>query len=74
MANTNCKICFTLGNGKDITTISRAMNLKQEDRRSIDKLKIGHAVVKIKERFDEPIHIKFPKVQIDKGGIRKRTL
>lgn len=62
-ANTNCKICFTLGNGKDISDISKAMNLTQEQRRYIDKLKTGHAIVKIKNRFDEPIHVKIPHVK-----------
>ena len=67
LANTNTKICFTLGNGRDIKTIGSAMNLKLEEFRFIDKLKVGHAIVKIKERFDVPIHVRFPKVPIDKS-------
>jgi len=67
LANTNCKICFTLGNGRDIKTIGSAMNLRTEESRFIDKLKVGHGIVKIKERFDEPIHVSFPKVPIDKS-------
>jgi hypothetical protein len=31
LANTNCKICFNLGNGKDITTMARAMSLTAEE-------------------------------------------
>ena len=67
LANTNTKICFTLGNGKDIKTIESAMNLRNDESRFIDKLKVGHAIVKIKERFDVPIHVRFPKVPIDKS-------
>ena len=67
MANTNCKICFTLGNGKDILSISKSMNLSSEEEKMIDKLQIGHAIVKQKNRFDEPIHIKIPHVKIKKG-------
>ncbi len=66
LANTNCKICFNLGNGLDIETISKAMSLTPEEQQSIDKLKIGHAIVKMKERFSEPIHVKFPLVPINK--------
>jgi len=68
-ANTNCKICFNLGNGKDIENIAKSMNLKNEEKRFIDKLKVGHAIVKMKERFNEPIHVKFPLVPIDKSSI-----
>lgn len=67
LANTNCKICFTLGNGRDVKTIGSAMNLKTDESRFIDKLKVGHAIVKMKERFDVPIHVRFPKVPIDKS-------
>ena len=66
-ANTNCKICFTLGNGKDIYDIAKSMNMTNEQERMIDKLKTGHAIVKIKERFDEPIHVRIPLVEITKG-------
>jgi len=69
LANTLCKICFNLGNGKDISTISRAMNLTREEKRYIDKLKVGHAIIKMKERFSEPIHIRFPLVPIIKSPV-----
>lgn len=60
LANTNCKICFNLGHGNDIAAMSRALNLTKTESRFIDKLKIGHAIVKLKSRFSEPIHIHFP--------------
>jgi len=67
LANTNCKICFNLGNGNDIEKIARAMNLTNEEKRYIDKLKVGHAIIKMKERFPEPIHVKFPLMPIRKA-------
>ena len=66
LANTNCKICFNLGNGKDIDTISKSLNLKLNEIRYIDKLNIGHAIVKMKDRFSEPIHVRFPLFPIKK--------
>jgi len=66
-ANTNLKICFTLGNGKDISNISKAMSLTRQEQGMIDKLKIGHAIVKLKDRFNEPVHVKIPHVRIKKG-------
>ena len=67
LANTNCKICFNLGNGRDIRTIAKCLNLTGEQERFIDKLKVGHAIVKMKERFTEPIHVRFPLVPIKKS-------
>lgn len=59
-ANTNTKITFTLGNGKDIQDISRSMELTKEQTRYLDTLKVGQAMVKIKGRIDKPILVKFP--------------
>ena len=67
LANTNCKICFNLGNGKDIATMGKCLSLKNDEQRMIDKLKVGHAIIKMKERFTEPIHVKFPLINIDKS-------
>ncbi len=69
LANTNCKISFNLGNGKDISVMAKCMNLDNEEQRYIDKLKIGHAIVKMKERFHEPIHVEFPLMPINKSLI-----
>jgi len=69
MANTKCKTCFTVGNGHDIAVIARSMSLTREEERMIDKLKTGHAIVKIKERFDKPIHVKTPHVKLNKGEL-----
>jgi len=66
-ANTNTKICFTLGNGKDISDMAKSMNMTIEQKKMIDKLKTGHAIVKIKNRFNELIHVKIPFVNIKKG-------
>ena len=69
LANTNCKICFNLGNGKDIDTMANCMNLKYDEKRYIDKLKIGNAIIKLKDRFNEPIQVKIPLVPINKSSI-----
>lgn len=66
LANTYCKICFNLGNGLDIDKISNAMNIDNIEKLYIDKLKIGHAIIKLKERFFEPVHVKFPLIPIKK--------
>lgn len=69
LANTNCKICFNLGNGKDISVMAKCMNLNNEEQRYIDKLKTGCAIVKMKERFNEPVLVRFPLMPINKSLI-----
>lgn len=73
-ANTNVKITFNLGNGKDIKDISEAMMLNEEETSYIDLLKVGSAVVKFKQRFHNPIHVKFPLFKINKGLITDRDI
>lgn len=74
LANTSCKICFNLGNGKDIEIMAKAMSLNKDEMRSIDKLRIGHAIVKMKHRFHEPINVKFPLIKIQKTKSKNENI
>ncbi len=74
MANTNCKISLNLGSGLDVRVISEAMNLDLSERGSIDKLKVGHGIVKTKHRFTEPIHVRFPLAEIEKNVVQSLQL
>jgi len=72
-ANTNTKITFTLGNGKDIEDISRSMELTREQEIYLDILKVGHAIIKVKGRIEKPVMVYFPKFETpslkkEKGG------
>ncbi|MBN1156929.1 ATP-binding protein, partial [Candidatus Woesearchaeota archaeon] len=62
-ANTNTKITFTLGNGKDIFDIATSMEISQEQRKYLDLLRVGHAVIKVKGRVESPIMVYFPKFE-----------
>lgn len=66
-ANTNTKITFTLGNGKDIEDISRSMEISREQRGYLDMLGVGHAVAKVKGRIEKPIMVYFPKFETTKN-------
>ncbi len=62
-ANTNTKITFTLGNGKDIEDISTSMELTREQRKYLDILKVGTAIIKVKGRIEKPVMVLFPKYE-----------
>ena len=73
LANTGCKVCFSLGSGEDVLVMGRAMNLGVEAVGWLDHLGVGSAVVKVLGRFWQPVHVKFPLVgvenaQREKGG------
>jgi len=63
LANTGCKVCFSLGSGEDILVMGRGMNLGGEAVGWLDHLSVGGAVVKVLGRFWEPVHVKFPLVR-----------
>ncbi len=68
-ANTYTKVTFNLGNGKDVLEIATCMNLTKEECDTIDLLEVGHAVVSLKGRVAVPIHVRFPKISIEKGKV-----
>jgi len=69
MANTYTKICFNLGNGKDIEHMAKCMGLTTEEAMFIDWLGVGQAIVGMKGRVHMPLHLRFQKSKLDKGTI-----
>ncbi len=68
-ANTNCKITFNLGNGKDILDISNCMGLSKEESDYINLLDVGQAIVSLKGRVAVPMQVVFPRAGVRKGLI-----
>jgi hypothetical protein len=65
IANTNTKLCFNLGNGNDVRVMSGAMALSLEEELAVDQLKVGEAILKLKDRFFEPVQVRVPFVQME---------
>lgn len=70
MANTYTKICFNLGNGKDIEHIAKCMGLTTEEAMFIDWLGVGQAIVAMKGRVLAPLHSRIQRFNIQKGQIK----
>lgn len=73
-ANTYTKICFNLGNGKDILEMANSMGLDREESEYLNLLEVGEAVVGLKGRFFVPLHVGFPKIEIRKGLVSDEDL
>ena len=65
-ANTYTKICFNLGNGKDIEEMSMCMSLDPEEKSYIDLLEVGQAIVALKGRVKVPLLVGFERVLMKK--------
>lgn len=73
-ANTFCKLCFNLGNGKDILEMATCMGLDGEEREYLHLLQVGEAIASLKERVLVPLYLHFPKIGIRKGLISDESL
>jgi len=73
-ANTYCKITFGLGNGKDALEIANCMGLDREESEYLKLLDVGHAIVSLKGRVFQPLHVRFPRVGVEKGVVTDGSL
>lgn len=67
-ANAATKISFRLGTGRDAQEMAADHGLDDEERRWLDLLPIGQAIVSITHRIPRAIHVSFPLVPIHKGS------
>lgn len=65
-ANTYTKITSYLGNGKDISNISEAMDLNEEEREAITNLERGEWLVKLAGRYTKPFTMKSNNIPLNK--------
>lgn len=40
------------------------MELSKEERKYLDRLKVGHAILKVKGRIEKPVMVLFPKFEV----------
>ncbi|HPR63695.1 MAG TPA: DUF87 domain-containing protein [Thermoanaerobaculia bacterium] len=66
-SNTNCFICLTQTNHKDVAAISQTFNLSKEQLEFLNvKMTKGQAIVKFSETWRDPILATFPPLLIPK--------
>lgn len=67
LGNCNTQIIMSLQHGDDIKTCQKSLFLEYNEQKYLDKLKVGEAIVKIKDRIN-PCHVKFPLINVKKGN------
>ncbi|MEX2217668.1 MAG: DUF87 domain-containing protein [Phycisphaerales bacterium] len=72
LGNTYATICFNL---KDPSDVSRAAAMTlTEDKHIFGTLPVGHAVVKLQDRWRKPFLVRFPKLDVQKGAVTDSRL
>ena len=68
LGNTYCTICFNLKHRTDVTAMSQAMLLKDDEKDILGSLQIGQAMVRLQGRGIRPFLISVPEFKIKKGS------
>jgi len=74
LGNSYTTITLNLKHRSDVTAISSAMLLKDEEKEIIGRLPIGSSVVKLQGRWMEPFQVKVPLINVPKGKISDQKL
>jgi len=68
LGNTYCTICFNLKHRTDVTAMSQAMLLEDDEKDILGNLQIGQAMVRLQGRGIRPFLISVPEFKIKKGS------
>jgi len=74
LGNSYTTITLNLKHRSDVTAISSAMLLKDEEKEIIGRLPIGSAIIKLQGRWVEPFQTKIPHIRVPKGKINDLEL
>jgi DNA helicase HerA-like ATPase len=74
LGNTYTTICLNLKHSSDISTMSRVLLLKEDQKEMLGKLNLGKAIVKLQGRWLSPFLIDIPLYPIQKGSVNDEKL
>jgi hypothetical protein len=69
LGNTYCTICFNLKHRTDVSAMSQAMLLQDDEKNILGNLQVGQAVVRLQGRAVRPFMISVPEFIIRKGTV-----
>ena len=67
LANTTTQIAHSLNRDQDMMTVGASMLLSKEEQKILGRLPVGHAIVKLNNRFHAPFFVEIPRVRIESG-------
>lgn len=69
LGNTYCTICFNLKHRTDVSAMSQAMMLQEDEKAALAELQVGEAVVRLQGRSMKPFLMAVPEFNIKKGTV-----
>lgn len=72
--NTYTSICLNLKDPADIHRAAGLSLVEDEDKRLFSMLPVGHAIVKLQDRWRQPFLVRFPLVHVKKGSVTDERL
>jgi DNA-binding MarR family transcriptional regulator len=64
LGNTGVTICLNLKHGDDVDAAGKALTLPRENWEWIGRLPVGHAIVKLQDRWVKPFLVRFPQFPV----------
>lgn len=64
LGNTGTTICLNLKHGNDVEAAGKALTLPRENWEYIGRLPVGHAIVKLQDRWAKPFLVRFPQFPV----------
>jgi len=64
LGNTGVTVCLNLKHGDDVEAAGKALTLPRENWEYIGRLLIGHAIVKLQDRWVKPFLVRFPQFPV----------
>ncbi|MCC6487750.1 MAG: ATP-binding protein [Candidatus Hydrogenedentes bacterium] len=74
LGNTYTTICLNLKHAKDVSAMSQAMLLENDEKDLLGSLEVGQAVVKLQGRAPRPFLIEIPEFELTKGTVTDNAI
>ncbi len=74
LGNTFATLCMNQKDPRDVRRAADLSLVSDQDRRHLSKLLVGQAVLKLQDRWTEPVLVRVPHLQMNKGAISDAEL
>ena len=74
LGNAYTTICLNLKDPTDVKKAADLCNLDETERRHFTRLPVGHAIIKLQDRWQHPFLVRIPRISVNKGAITDELL
>lgn len=74
LGNSYTTICLNLKDPTDVNKAGHLLLLHDEDKEHLSRLPVGHAIIKLQDRWHLPFLVRIPPVLVKKGAVTDEVL